>query len=1084
MRAAIITAPRPGGASYLERTIREITQWMPKDDVRVFSDALEGPATIEGVPVTHATPEHLDRVRRLDCVGALNFARAADWVGETGPGCVFEDDVELAEEWHSRAAALASRADALYPRGWVLALVHFYDLRIDFDLVTDLPHAHVELLRWKEVRGFYGAQAVVLSRQSAAAIGPMIRDRIEADPRAWRGALAIKNFCLTTATPLLACNPCLAQHLGDVSAHAIGRPPVASRYFIKAMAPPERKAPPVAALRPANDRSREPLSNQQQAISRNAACPCGSGLRYKDCHGSLQSAAAPTPVAARLRAAQERLAAGNLDAAEALCQDVLAQVTDHPEALRTLGRCAYERGRSDESLRLALRAARSLRSHPLPPAGEFLVWSDLNFMFTQALTGLDGEFAARKRVEHGHRPRAASADVGNPLVTVVIVDPGDARGAGASVASVSRQTWRNVELVIAYAGDDPRHDHDFAAALDDCPFPVRWTAAPGASAAVLADAGVRAATGTLVNVLAAGHEFATTRLETMLRATGEQACAWGFSNVAFVDPAGHPVGPEQDGRVGSWSERLAAIPEADTIGYALIHQVFVAVDAGNLFFRRSLYDQAGGFRDLPHMWPWDFCMRALWLAEPAYAPSSEYRHRVAAPTAAAEPPAADYGVAQVAMFAEYYARACRDECVPPNPFAPSVAHWRMHFLKAVFHAGHVLALPIAELDRLGEVVLARLAARPLTVIEPGVNLVGFAYGEFGLAESLRALAKACVEGGIPFSVKDVDLRIKTRQADRSIAAHVVDELTHRCSVFCLNPDMLKPVRNLMVEGSAAGRHNVGYWFWELELLPREWDAAIAAVDEIWVSTRFIADAMRRATAKPVVLIPAPIDVTPSRPYTRTEFGLPAGRFLFLFSFDFNSFTSRKNPEAVIAAFRQAFAPTRRDVGLVIKSINAANQPEKMREFRELIAGDDRIAVIDGFFTRDQVSGLQAVVDAYVSLHRAEGLGLGLAESMFQGKPVIGTGYSGNLEFMNEHNSCLVDYRRVPIAKGEYIYDDERFEWAEPSIEHAAQWMRRLADDADFRTRIALRGQRDIRTRFTHAATAAAIRRRLQELGLL
>jgi tRNA(Ser,Leu) C12 N-acetylase TAN1 len=73
---------------------------------------------------------------------------------------------------------------------------------------------------------------------------------------------------------------------------------------------------------------------------------------------------------------------------------------------------------------------------------------------------------------------------------------------------------------------------------------------------------------------------------------------------------------------------------------------------------------------------------------------------------------------------------------------------------------------------------------------------------------------------------------------------------------------------------------------------------------------------------------------------------------------------------------------------------------------------------------------------------------------------------------------------VPIAKGEYIYDDERFEWAEPSIEHAAQLMRRLADDADFRTRIALRGQRDIRTRFTHAATAAAIRRRLQELGLL
>ncbi len=215
----------------------------------------------------------------------------------------------------------------------------------------------------------------------------------------------------------------------------------------------------------------------------------------------------------------------------------------------------------------------------------------------------------------------------------------------------------------------------------------------------------------------------------------------------------------------------------------------------------------------------------------------------------------------------------------------------MHFLKTVFFAGHVLALPLAELERLGKTVRERLAARRATTIEPGVDLVGFAYGEFGLAESLRALARACLAGDIPFGVKDVDLRLKTRQADRSIAAHVTDTLKHRCSVFCLNPDTMKPVRSLLVEGAAMGRHNVGYWFWELEQLPREWDYAIAAVDEIWVSTQFIADAVRRATPKPVVLIPAPIDVTPSRPYTRAEFGLADDRFLFLFSFDFNSFAS-------------------------------------------------------------------------------------------------------------------------------------------------------------------------------------------------
>jgi hypothetical protein len=86
--------------------------------------------------------------------------------------------------------------------------------------------------------------------------------------------------------------------------------------------------------------------------------------------------------------------------------------------------------------------------------------------------------------------------------------------------------------------------------------------------------------------------------------------------------------------------------------------------------------------------------------------------------------------------------------------------------------------------------------------------------------------------------------------------------------------------------------------------------------------------------------------------------------------------------------------------------------------------------------------------------------------------------------MNEQNSCLVGYRRVALAKGDYVYDDERFEWAEPDIGHAAHHMRRLVDDADFRVRIATRGQQDIRSRFTLAATAAAIRGRLEELRLL
>ena len=282
---------------------------------------------------------------------------------------------------------------------------------------------------------------------------------------------------------------------------------------------------------------------------------------------------------------------------------------------------------------------------------------------------------------------------------------------------------------------------------------------------------------------------------------------------------------------------------------------------------------------------------------------------------------------------------------------------------------------------------------------------------------------------------------------------------------------------------AAGGYRVGFWYWELDRIPQGWKDALASLDEIWVATEFVAAAVRGATSKPVVKIAPPIEVRLSRRYARSDFALPENRFLFLFSFDYNSYPKRKNPDGAIAAFRRAFG-NRRDVGLVLKSINGKHHAERFAEMRDLVGADDRIVVLDAFLTRDEVLGLQSVADAFVSLHRSEGLGLGLAESMYQGKPVIGTRYSGNLEFMNDQNSCLVDCELVPVGKGEYHYDDERFHWAQPDVDQGAHCMRRLVDDADFRQRIARNGQQTIRTRFTPAATAALIRERLGTLGLL
>jgi glycosyltransferase involved in cell wall biosynthesis len=240
-------------------------------------------------------------------------------------------------------------------------------------------------------------------------------------------------------------------------------------------------------------------------------------------------------------------------------------------------------------------------------------------------------------------------------------------------------------------------------------------------------------------------------------------------------------------------------------------------------------------------------------------------------------------------------------------------------------------------------------------------------------------------------------------------------MPHRNTLLYLNPDNLKPVwQRLDDRGDLRNRHRIGYWFWEIDAFPTKWRPALDLVDEVWVATDFVGTLVRRATDKPVIKIPHAVDIPPGRQYTRAEFGLPEHRFLFLFTFDFNSFSERKNPRAAIEAFALAFPAARNRAGLVIKCSQGYRYPEQLGELQALAARDPRIVVLDRVLSNADVFGLQRVCDAYVSLHRSEGLGLGMAECMAQGKPVIATAYSGNLEFMTESNSCLVDYALVPV----------------------------------------------------------------------
>ena len=787
-------------------------------------------------------------------------------------------------------------------------------------------------------------------------------------------------------------------------------------------------------------------------LSRNASCACGSGRRYKHCCGVLAAAvpaARPHPAYwALMQRALMLQEAGSTEQAAVLYESVLADRPDEADALNMLGIIRAGQGRLPEAFAHVRRAC-EVTAWTIP-----MMRQNFSYVARIALANADSARGARQSRRYREWLDTATAAAAGADVSVLVYDVPDAATLAQWIGELSRLKYPPREIIVAA---------DLAAGLSvtNSGFRVRTVMVDAEDPYVRINGLARSATGDCLLALGAS----ATAGSAILKSARGTATTW---TVALAETSR-----------GALLEGI--LVESATTGFALLAQSRSISSVDCLLVPRALHEAVSGYRpeaDDPLL---DYCLRLLWQAEPLLV---GYTGEVdkAPPVRATN--------SKLTASLDDYLRLAATADASPNPFAPARCNWGLRF------ASHVInqqLFPTAETMAAiaGEIAthLERKYLLPISTT-PGINLVGPARGEFGLAENMRAFARASLEGDIPCAIRDLNLALSTRQGDDSLSDHFAEDARHDCSIFFLNPDSRQLYEQsldavVFQRPALDFRHvKIGYWFWELEKIPVLWLDAIDKVDEIWVATEFVAEAIRRETSKPVIKIPTPIDFELKRSYERRYFDLPDGVFLFMFSFDFHSFAERKNPYGLIRAFRRAFPPERKDVGLVVKSINGAKKDGAIEALLDSADNDPRIMLRDGFMGRDEVFGLQSVADAYVSLHRAEGLGLGLAESMYQGKPVIGTGYSGNLEFMNEHNSALVRYSLTPIKKGEYLYDDPGFFWAEPDEDHAAHLMRRMVDDPDYRRTLAERGQQDIRSRFNNKTTAALMQARLKEIGIL
>lgn len=349
---------------------------------------------------------------------------------------------------------------------------------------------------------------------------------------------------------------------------------------------------------------------------------------------------------------------------------------------------------------------------------------------------------------------------------------------------------------------------------------------------------------------------------------------------------------------------------------------------------------------------------------------------------------------------------------------------------------------------------------------PGVNIYGYVYGELGIGEDARMAARSLLSAGVPVCLQDFSPGKKIPQNDVSMRAWVKPTACHDINLICL--PALEHGRLFAERGKSLFdcNYSIGYWPWELSSWPEEWMHLCALVDEVWLSSEHTFRALNYSASVPVRHMPMAVEMPPSTALKRSDFGLPEKSYLFLFAFDLNSTATRKNPAACINAFLAAFPSVDtlgRQVGLVIKVHPPVQPNSDWEKLKKLRLNDPRIYLIEKTLNKEDLTALYRACDCFLSLHRAEGFGRIIAESMLLGKPVIVTGYSGNLDFTWPDNSFLVPYSELPIEGDAYPYGAGK-RWAEPNIGVAAKHMQTVAQDPVIGWRTGMKGRATIQQR--------------------
>lgn len=363
-----------------------------------------------------------------------------------------------------------------------------------------------------------------------------------------------------------------------------------------------------------------------------------------------------------------------------------------------------------------------------------------------------------------------------------------------------------------------------------------------------------------------------------------------------------------------------------------------------------------------------------------------------------------------------------------------------------------------------------------------VNLVGHPFAPIGVGEHVRCSYRALRSVGLYPKVLDIYKLRDPDQDDIAEFSRASGEGPSEINLFHINADEVNNAMAHLSHHRPWTGYNVICPAWELARYPKEWATELDRFDEIWAPSQFIKEALESECKRPVIHMPHASEVVLRSFLSRRYFGIPEADYVFLFFFDVRSYPRRKNPQAVIQAFRQLLACKPYSRARLVMKVNGAElAPELMAELSESVEDiANSVTIHHRLMSDNETKNLVRCCDCFVSLHRSEGFGHGLSEAMFLGKPVIATAYSGNMDFMTAQTSFLVPYKLVPVIEGDYPHWQKQV-WAEPDIDAATDYMLNVLCDPMAGRAVGEYASRHIRTKFGYRAIGIRYRDQLESI---